>query len=612
MEPKNRGIGPLFLALSLLVVPVTAATSVDYGDIKPEYLPPSPWPVVTYRDPGKWSTIDVTKHGLKPNTDVDAAEVVRKILADTKGRRRLFFPAGTYVLKSPLFILEGDIWLDGAGKKTRFVLDFEEGKEYNCIFFKGDADEPLALAGTPKRGDSSVELMEKTDLKVGDLVRVYHNVKDNRGYGFPRGQICWVTGVQDKTVTLDLKVGADLEGACFLRRIRPLRNVRCTNFSMMRKRRGPMGDHNLQLEYCANAEVRNVESSHATTYCIRLVGCRDAIVTECVVHDYWVKKGYNGYGIHAEQSSGVNIVANRGYNLRHHFELSWGTSYSVAAYNVADPDYNYCDVGGHHGDLGYCNLFEGNKGSEVTFDWGESSWNAYNFFYRNHASSRVGSYRPKRAKRWYLVIIGNETSEIVTQATRHPYVGANIVKGQVQWGDVPQEGRLPPSLFLDEKPAYLKGQQWPLFGPPVGKGWSSRPRPATDAHPTQPQEPTPEDLNAQADALESRCVAAEEKKNYALAVRLYEQYVERFPKASRFKEVKARLDSLKADKAIQAAIEATEADAECKRWMSMAENFARAGMCRKAREYLNKIVEKHGDTDWAAKARARLAKLPTR
>ena len=36
----------------------------------------------------------------------------------------------------------------------------------------------------------------------------------------------------------------------------------------------------------------------------------------------------------------------------------------------------------------------------------------------------------------------------------------------------------------------------------------------------------------------------------------------------------------------------------------MADNFAKAGMNAKAREYLSKIIDTYGDTDWAAKARA--------
>lgn len=443
---------------------------VDYGDINPDYLPPSPWPVVSFKDPGGWNTIDVTKHGLQPDSDVDAAVAISRIIADTEGRRRLFFPEGTYTLKSELTIEQGDIWLDGAGKETKFVVDGPEDTHVNGISFNGSGDEPLALAELPKRGDQTVELETQADLEVGDLVRVYHDVKDNRNIGFPRGQLCWITGIKGTTVTLDLKIGADFSDKALLRRMRPLHNVRLTNFSVTRLRRGKMGDHNLAIHTCANAEVRNVDSGKPTTHCISVRSCRDAIVSECTVHEYQGGKGWNGYGVTVEHSTAVNVVNNHGFHLRHHFELAWGTSYSVMAYNTAEGPYDYCDVGSHHGDLGYCNLFEGNKGQDVSMDYGESSWNAYTFFYRNQASRRIGSYRSKRSVRWYPVILGNETPAIVTDRVKESLVGANIVNGELQWGSVPEGTRLPASLFLGAKPDYLGDKPWPLFGPPVETG----------------------------------------------------------------------------------------------------------------------------------------------
>jgi hypothetical protein len=116
-------------------------------------------------------------------------------------------------------------------------------------------------------------------------------------------------------------------------------------------------------------------------------------------------------------------------------------------------------------------------------------------------------------------------------------------------------------------------------------------------------------IDAEADAFEARCVAAEKKKDYALAAKLYEQYVRQFAKATRFEKVKARLESLRSDKAIQAAVRSGQAAKECKRWLSLAHSYAKSGLTDKARQYLTKIIEKYGDTDWGAKARARLAEI---
>jgi acetyl esterase/lipase len=116
-------------------------------------------------------------------------------------------------------------------------------------------------------------------------------------------------------------------------------------------------------------------------------------------------------------------------------------------------------------------------------------------------------------------------------------------------------------------------------------------------------------IDPEADAFEARCLAAENKKDYALAIQLYEQYVKRFTRATRFEKVQAHLASLKSDKTIQAAIASGQAGKECKSWLAMADNYIKAGLTDKARQYLTKIIDKHGDTDWGAQARARLAEI---
>ena len=116
-------------------------------------------------------------------------------------------------------------------------------------------------------------------------------------------------------------------------------------------------------------------------------------------------------------------------------------------------------------------------------------------------------------------------------------------------------------------------------------------------------------VDPEADAFEARGLAGETQKDYALAIKLYEQYVERFAQATRFEKVQAHLASLKSDKTIQAAIQSGQAGRECKSWLAMADNYVKAGMTDKARQYLTKIIEKHGDTDWGSQARARLAEI---
>ena len=59
-----------------------------------------------------------------------------------------------------------------------------------------------------------------------------------------------------------------------------------------------------------------------------------------------------------------------------------------------------------------------------------------------------------------MSLIANETDNVGTQAMKEPYIGANLVKGKMQWGMVDEGSRLPASLFLSSQPAYLKGKKW--------------------------------------------------------------------------------------------------------------------------------------------------------
>jgi hypothetical protein len=103
--------------------------------------------------------------------------------------------------------------------------------------------------------------------------------------------------------------------------------------------------------------------------------------------------------------------------------------------------------------------------------------------------------------------------------------------------------------------------------------------------------------------------AAETAKDYAKAMGLYDRIVKGFEKADCAPAAKVRLDAIKGDPAIQAGIHGQEADRDCRSWLAMADNFQKAGATDKAREYLQKILDKYGDTPWAAKAKERLAAL---
>jgi predicted esterase len=116
-------------------------------------------------------------------------------------------------------------------------------------------------------------------------------------------------------------------------------------------------------------------------------------------------------------------------------------------------------------------------------------------------------------------------------------------------------------------------------------------------------------IDADAATLEGQALAAENAKEFSKAIKLYEQYLTTFPKATRLAEVKARLDALKNDKTLVGAVRDKEAERDCRGWLQMAANFAAADNAPKAREYLQKILDTYPGTSWADKATEQLKKL---
>ena len=116
-------------------------------------------------------------------------------------------------------------------------------------------------------------------------------------------------------------------------------------------------------------------------------------------------------------------------------------------------------------------------------------------------------------------------------------------------------------------------------------------------------------LNARALALEENARRAEKAKNYATAIKLYEQYLALFKRADRYQVVKAHLESLKADPEVQVAFHRQMAERDCRNWLSMADNYIKVGKHDQAKVYLQKILDQYGDTEWGKKAKGKLERI---
>ena len=82
-----------------------------------------------------------------------------------------------------------------------------------------------------------------------------------------------------------------------------------------------------------------------------------------------------------------------------------------------------------------------------------------------------------------------------------------------------------------------------------------------------------------------------------------------FPDTKAGQAAAARTAEMKADKQLMARIRLRAAEKDCKSWLSMARNYAKAGMPDKARPYLKDILAKYPDTPFAEEARKLLAEI---
>lgn len=448
----------------------------NYGDIPENRLAISRWQNIKWDGSGTWQTIDVTTKGIEPNKTYDIAPLVNNIITSGSGKRIIKFPAGKYNIKSRLNINRDDIQIVGVGTATKFLL--KGGNNPGEIVSNGGRDDFYNLAKDAKRGDNTISLTSSSGLSVGGYFIITQPGSATRpGASGDETQIFKITGKSGNVLTLDMKFGIPFKKATSkCQKLRPRKNLRFHNFymEMLTKPEGGKS-HNLSLNTVQNVEISNIESnkvlnSHVTVFRGREVIC----------HDNYLHGNYGGgggfqYGFGFNFSTNCQISNNVTADLRHHYATQFGSNHCVVAYNRALPPYNsYGDYGQHNSKGCHNNLWEGNYGKEIYDDANPlKSWGTrYTMWYRNHATSKVGS---ENAYVENMNIIGNElkpgTGGIKKGSPgENTYSGANIANinkeggtGNMIWGDISPNAALPPSLFLKEKPSYLS--RWPLYGP---------------------------------------------------------------------------------------------------------------------------------------------------
>ncbi len=451
---------------------------INYGDFPQNRLSANTWQYFEWDSTGVWETIDVTTRGITPGSTVDIGPLVNAIIESGSNKRILKFPAGTYQIKTSINISKSDIQIIGEGSTTRFML--VGGANPSKIFCNGSrTGEDYRLSVDAKRGDGVATFTSASAFNVGDYFIIYQAGSVTRaGASGDETQIFKVLAKSGNTLTLDMKFGIPFNAAnARIERIGYKRNIKLHNFYIEMTTVPTVDATSIVFNVVQNVEISKIESNKNLVGHITVFRGREVVIRDNNVYGNYGKNTSGGYqyGYTFNFSTHCMMINNRTANLRHHYVTQFGTNHCIIAYNRAEAPYNhYADLGQHNSKGCHNNLWEGNFGSEIFDDPNPlKSWGTrYTMWFRNHALSKVGSENEYVEN---MNIIANElkggTDAIKKGAPgKYTFSGANIVNinseggtGTIIWDNLPVNAKLPPSMFLDTKPTYVK--RWPLYGP---------------------------------------------------------------------------------------------------------------------------------------------------
>ena len=115
--------------------------------------------------------------------------------------------------------------------------------------------------------------------------------------------------------------------------------------------------------------------------------------------------------------------------------------------------------------------------------------------------------------------------------------------------------------------------------------------------------------NKAASDLLARADKAVESKQFVKGAALLRKVIKKYSQSPSAAEARKKIAGLKENPQAVKALKAAARDAKCRQYLNMAENFIQAGHPESALEYLDKVIEKYPDTEWAEQARKMKGKI---
>jgi hypothetical protein len=437
--------------------------------------------------------IDIKKDfGASGGGKTDDSEAFRKAIDSVTGSAEIFIPEGEYLLRSPIVIKKDNIYLTGAGAdKTRLIFDLN-GTTLNCINICGtiSSDTSKALDGLEK-GSTRIKIENSgaiegsrfaAILQDNDPAIMYTKPEWNQSWAKDSvGQVFAVKSVKDGFVELEepLHITFRKEMSARLVRVNAVSGCAVSAFYVKRLDKGDSDI--IHIENAANCLVDNIESELVLRSHLSITTSYKCSVKNSYFHHaYDYGGGGHGYGVELKHWTSNCLVENNIFvHLRHSMMVHQGANGNVFGYNYSkdpvatgdhDPNSLVCDIS-VHGHYAFMNLFESNiiQKVEISDYWGPTG--PGNTFLRNRIETEGVRINDKTSGENFIgnIIVnadygiepapGAPVSNILTQA--------NIDYGELGYDASTKDREIPVSLYLDEKPDFIKNAKWPLLGPDV-------------------------------------------------------------------------------------------------------------------------------------------------
>lgn len=383
---------------------------------------------------------------------------------------KIIIPDGNYNLQGTIR-MKSFITLSGSGNTT---LNFKNKKRVPAIEFQGKISQnPLYSIGPVKSGTNRISLSETQDLKIGDTIVVYSENDPEVMYTEKRwdtswakhsmGQLTNITNIDNKSISVNPYIRLNLNLKPAVKIIYPCIDAGIKNMKIQ------MIDSNdyytIKMMFAVNCKIDNINSYNTSKAHIWLFRCLNiSVENSSFINAFEFGRGGYGYGIQIGKNTTDSIFQNNFFNnLRHSVVIKEGANGNIIGYNFSG-ETKKCAYS-IHGHYSYMNLFEGNSGNMIEAGdfWGPTG--PFTTLFRNRIIDGISV----KDHSDFMNIIGNTVINKyikVSNDCKYDLINGNRIRDKMFWLNY-NVMKIPNSLYLNERPAFLGKTEWPFIGADV-------------------------------------------------------------------------------------------------------------------------------------------------